>query len=143
LLFIAHSIGKYFSSLPCRENNRISRRKRFRKNYTHLAALTLPRTKSGEIYVNGVNLSEIPLQTWRDNLAWVPQNPYLFNDTVAANIKLACPGASDALVKDAARLAHADEFIEKLPQGYATMIGERGARLSSGQAQRIALAVHF
>jgi ATP-binding cassette subfamily C protein CydCD len=99
--------------------------------------------KRGEIRVNGVNLSEIPLQTWRDNLAWVPQNPYLFNDTVAANIKLACPEASDATVQNAARLAHAEEFIEQLPQGYATIIGERGARLSSGQAQRIALARAF
>ena len=99
--------------------------------------------QSGEILVNGVNLSGIPLQKWRDNLAWVPQNPYLFNDTIAANIRLARPKATDAAVQNAARLAHAEEFIIQLPQGYATMIGERGTRLSAGQAQRIALARAF
>ena len=78
-----------------------------------------------------------------DTLAWVPQNPYLFSDTIAANIKLARPEASDAEVIHAARLAHADEFIDQLPQGYSTPIGERGARLSAGQAQRIALARAF
>ena len=98
---------------------------------------------NGEIYVNGVNLSEISPQLWRDNLAWVPQHPYLFNDTISANIKIANPDASDADIHHAARLAHADEFIAKLPQGYATIIGERGERLSSGQAQRVALARAF
>ena len=99
--------------------------------------------QSGEILVNGVSLSEIPLQKWRDNLAWVPQNPYLFNDTIAANIRLSRPDAPDEAVQNAARLAHADEFIDQLTQGYATMVGERGARLSAGQAQRIALARAF
>ncbi|OGO12786.1 MAG: hypothetical protein A2030_11105 [Chloroflexi bacterium RBG_19FT_COMBO_50_10] len=97
----------------------------------------------GEIFVNGMRLSEIPTQQWRDHLAWVPQNPYLFNDTIGANIKLARPNATDAAIQKAAHLAHADEFIEQLPQGYATVIGERGARLSAGQAQRIALARAF
>ena len=99
--------------------------------------------KSGEILVNGINLSEIPAQNWRDSLAWVPQNPYLFNDTITANIKIAKPDATDADIQHAAHLAHADEFIAKLPQGYATIIGERGERLSSGQAQRVALARAF
>ena len=98
---------------------------------------------SGEILVNGINLTGIPLQKWRDNLAWVPQNPYLFNDTIAANIKLSRPDATDEAVQNAALLAHADEFIDQLPQGYATLVGERGARLSAGQAQRIALARAF
>ena len=99
--------------------------------------------KSGDILVNGVNLSKIPPQQWRDSLAWVPQNPYLFNDTITANIKIAKPEATDAAIQHAARLARADEFIVQLPQGYATMIGERGTRLSSGQAQRVALARAF
>jgi len=100
-------------------------------------------SQSGEILVNGVSLSEIPLQKWRDNLAWVPQNPYLFHDTIAANIRLSRPDAPDEAVQNAARLAHADEFIDQLAQGYATLVGERGARLSAGQAQRIALARAF
>jgi ATP-binding cassette subfamily C protein CydCD len=97
----------------------------------------------GEIFVNGKLLSEISVQQWRNNLAWVPQNPYLFNDTIAANIKLARPDASDAKIQQAAHLAHVDEFIDQLPQGYHTLIGERGTRLSAGQAQRIALARAF
>ncbi len=96
--------------------------------------------QSGEILVNGQPLGEIPLEEWRDGLAWVPQNPYLFNDTVLANIKLARPDADQAVVLQAAMLAHADEFIREMPAGYDTIIGERGVRLSAGQAQRIAIA---
>lgn len=99
--------------------------------------------QSGDILVNGIRLSEIPPQQWRDELAWVPQNPYLFNDSIAANIKLARPDASEADIQNAARLAHADDFISRLPDGYSTLIGERGARLSAGEAQRIALARAF
>ena len=73
----------------------------------------------------------------------MPQLPYLFNTTVAENIRLGHPDASPDSVVQAARLAHADEFIRALPQGYDTVIGERGARLSGGQAQRIALARVF
>jgi ATP-binding cassette subfamily C protein CydCD len=76
-------------------------------------------------------------------IAWVPQTPYLFHDTVAANLRLVNPAASDAELIAAAQLAHADEFIRALPQGYETVIGERGERLSGGQAQRLALARAF
>ncbi|MFZ6026706.1 MAG: thiol reductant ABC exporter subunit CydD [Chloroflexota bacterium] len=76
-------------------------------------------------------------------VAWVPQYPYLFNDSVAANLRLANPAASDADLIAAAQRAHADDFIRALPQGYATVIGERGTRLSGGQAQRLALARAF
>jgi ATP-binding cassette subfamily C protein CydCD len=99
--------------------------------------------QSGEIIVDGKLLSDIPLAHWRENLAWVPQNPYLFNDTITANIKLAKPDADETTIRQAARLAHADEFIIEFPQGYETQIGERGVRLSAGQAQRIALARAF
>jgi ATP-binding cassette subfamily C protein CydCD len=98
---------------------------------------------SGEIIVDGEPLNKIPLAEWRENLAWVPQNPYLFNDTILANIKLAKPDADQAAILHAARLAHADEFINKMPMGYQTLIGELGVCLSSGQAQRIALARAF
>lgn len=98
---------------------------------------------SGEIYIDGHALSDIPLEKWYQELAWVPQNPYLFNGSIAANIKLARPEADQLELELAARLAHADEFIRELPEGYETQIGERGARLSAGQAQRIALARAF
>ncbi len=77
------------------------------------------------------------------HIAWVPQKPYLFHDTIAANIRLANPDATQEQVIEAARAARLGEFIESLPQKYETVIGEGGARLSSGQAQRLALARAF
>ncbi|NOT03355.1 MAG: thiol reductant ABC exporter subunit CydD [Anaerolineales bacterium] len=77
------------------------------------------------------------------NIAWVPQKPYLFHDTISANICLGNPEATDEQVISAARSAHLHEFIDSLPQKYETVIGESGARLSSGQAQRLALARAF
>jgi ATP-binding cassette subfamily C protein CydD len=97
----------------------------------------------GIITVNGQPLAELDPTMWRGQIAWVPQNPYLFHISVADNIRLARPEASLEQVKWAARQACADEFIEALPQGYETLIGERGARLSGGQAQRLALARAF
>ncbi len=84
-----------------------------------------------------------PVNGHLSQIAWVSQSPYLFHDTVAANIRLARPDATDEDVITAAQAAHADEFIRELPQGYDTLIGERGARLSGGQAQRLALARAF
>jgi ATP-binding cassette subfamily C protein CydCD len=78
-----------------------------------------------------------------EQIAWVPQKPYLFHDTIAANIRLARPDASQEEVIAAARAAHLDEFIESLPQKYETVIGEGGARLSGGEAQRLAIARAF
>ncbi len=97
----------------------------------------------GEIVCDGVPLRAFAPDDWRARVAYVPQHPYLFADTIAANIRLARPNASLDDVTRAARLAHADEFIRALPRGYATPLGERGARLSAGQAQRLALARAF
>jgi ATP-binding cassette subfamily C protein CydD len=98
---------------------------------------------SGAIYVGNRKLAEIPPQQWRRQVAWVPQHPYLFNAAVAENIRLGCPEATLEEVEEAARLAHAHEFICSLPQGYDTLIGEQGSRLSGGEAQRISLARAF
>jgi ATP-binding cassette subfamily C protein CydD len=93
--------------------------------------------------VNGRNLCAIPVDVWRTQLAWVPQSPYLFATSIADNIRLADPDAPlDAVIR-AAQQAQAHSFITQFPQGYDTLIGERGARLSGGQAQRIALARAF
>jgi thiol reductant ABC exporter CydD subunit len=97
----------------------------------------------GAIIVGGIPLQDLPLPAWRAQVAWVPQNPYLFHATVIENIRLARPEASLDEVIWAARQAHAHNFIQALPQGYDTPIEERGARLSGGQAQRIALARAF
>jgi ABC-type multidrug transport system fused ATPase/permease subunit len=98
---------------------------------------------AGRIAVDGHDLNAIPPDDWRARIAWVPQMPYLFAVSVADNIRLARPDAPLADVVRAARQAHADGFVQALPDGYDTPIGERGARLSGGQAQRIALARAF
>jgi ATP-binding cassette, subfamily C, bacterial CydCD len=97
----------------------------------------------GRIFLGDQDIRGIPIDHWRNQLAWVPQKPYIFNDTVRANIQFAYPQANLDEIQESARLAHADEFIQKLPQGYETVLGERGTRLSGGQIQRIALARAF
>jgi len=97
----------------------------------------------GTISANGTPLDENPSQQWRSQLAWVPQHPYLLHATAADNIRLGCPQASMEAVVEAAKLAQAHEFIGALPQGYETLIGERGSHLSGGEAQRISLARAF
>ncbi len=110
-----------------------------------LAALLLgfARPGGGRILVDGQDLSQIDPANWRAGLAWVPQIPYLFPGSVAENLRLARPQASKADLEQAARLAEADDFIRALPQGYDTPLGERGARLSAGQIQRLTLARAF
>lgn len=98
---------------------------------------------SGNVSVNGISLQDIPAQDCCGQISWVPQRPYLFNTTIAENIRLGCPEATLAEVVEAATRACAAEFISALPQRYDTVIGERGTRLSGGQAQRIALARAF
>lgn len=97
----------------------------------------------GRILVNGVDLRALDPAQWRRQIAWVSQRPYLFNESVADNIRRACPAADFARVVAAAKQAQAHAFIQALPDGYDTIIGEQGARLSGGQAQRLALARAF
>ncbi len=95
---------------------------------------------AGRILVDGVDVREIRLHDLRRAIGIVFEDTFLFNDTVAANIAFADPGASREDIERAARLAGAHEFITRLPDGYATQIGERGFSLSGGQRQRIAIA---
>ncbi len=95
---------------------------------------------SGEALVDGQPLSGIDATQWRRRLAWVPQAPTMLAGTVADNIALGAPGADRAQIERAAQAAGADEFIVALPDGYDTVLGERGLRLSGGQRQRIAIA---
>lgn len=97
----------------------------------------------GRIEAGGVDLRSLPAEGWREQIAWVPQRPCLFAGTVAANIALGQPAASRAAVAQAAELAGAAGFIEALPRGYDTPLGERASELSAGQRQRIALARAF
>jgi ATP-binding cassette, subfamily C, bacterial CydD len=99
--------------------------------------------QSGMILVNGQPLAAIPPAHWRAHMAWVPQQPYLFNTSILENIRLSRPSASLAEVEKAAESAQAAEFIRALPDGYDTLVGEEGCRLSAGQAQRLSLARAF
>jgi ATP-binding cassette subfamily B protein/subfamily B ATP-binding cassette protein MsbA len=94
----------------------------------------------GEVLLDGRDLRDIELASFRKLLGIVEQDVFLFDGTVADNIRYADPAADDARVERAARAASAHDFIAALPHGYATAIGERGVRLSGGQRQRIAIA---
>jgi ATP-binding cassette subfamily B protein len=95
---------------------------------------------AGRILFDGKPAGEMRLQTLRKNLALVPQEVLLFGDSIRENIAYGRPGASDEEIREAARQANAHEFIEKLPNGYETQVGDRGTQLSGGQRQRIAIA---
>ncbi len=100
----------------------------------------LLRPGSGRVLVDGVDLQTVDLQSWRSRLGYVGQESVLFFDTVAENLRWANPRAAMADMERAARLAHAHEFIQALPKGYDTPIGNRGTQLSGGERQRLALA---
>lgn len=96
--------------------------------------------QSGTIRLDGVDLRQLPVGILRERLALVPQNPVIFGSNVRDNIRYGRLDATDAEIEAAAKAAEAHEFIQKLPQGYATHLGERGVRLSGGQQQRLAIA---
>lgn len=97
----------------------------------------------GRVRVGGRDLAELDLERWRSRIAWVPQRPYLFADTIAENVRLARPDADDEAVLAALRDAGAYDFVAALPDGLRTPLGEDGAGLSAGQRQRLALARAF
>lgn len=94
----------------------------------------------GSIKIDGVDIREFDVASLRNLMGIVSQDVILFNDTVRANIEFGRPGADFTEIKMAAEMAYADEFIDKLPDGYDTVIGERGMTLSGGQRQRLAIA---
>ena len=99
--------------------------------------------QDGSIRIDGVDLRELKRSTIRREIGVVYQDVHLFNDTVRANIGYGSPNATDEEIQDAARAANAHEFIEALPEGYDTVVGERGGFLSGGQRQRIGIARVF
>jgi len=94
----------------------------------------------GEILIGGQRIDRVPQTALRQVIGYVPQDPSMFHRSIADNIRIGRPGATDEEVRHAARLAHAAEFIEELPGGYQTLVGERGVKLSGGQRQRVAIA---
>jgi ABC-type multidrug transport system fused ATPase/permease subunit len=96
--------------------------------------------QQGCVMIDGVDVRDLTLASLRTQVAIVFQETYLFSDTVAGNIAYGRPNISDGDIEAAARLAQAHEFVENLPRGYQTILGERGASLSGGQRQRLAIA---
>jgi len=94
----------------------------------------------GRICLDGTDIRSLRLADLRSAIGIVPQEPALFSGTIRENIAYARPGASAEQIETAARAAHAHEFVERLPLGYETMVGERGVKLSGGQRQRVAIA---
>lgn len=94
----------------------------------------------GVIKIDGQNIAHIRQEDLRSQIAYVPQEPILFHRSLMENIRYGRLNATDAEVKKAAKMAHAADFIEKLPEGYDTLVGERGLKLSGGQKQRVAIA---
>ena len=95
---------------------------------------------SGKITIDGVDISDISQDNLREKISFVPQDPVLFHRTLLENIRYGRRDATDEEVLNAARLAHCDEFINALPNGYETYVGERGIKLSGGERQRVAIA---
>ncbi len=97
----------------------------------------------GRITIDGADIREATLRSLRQQLAIVPQDPILFSGTILDNLRYGRPEASEAQVREAARLAFAEPFIQQLSKGYETEVGERGVKLSGGQKQRLAIARAF
>ena len=95
---------------------------------------------AGSVTIGGVDIRDIPLQQLSQVISYVAQDNFLFRCSLLENIRMGRPEATDAQVKEAARLAQCTDFIEKLPQGWDTPAGEAGKRLSGGEKQRVAIA---
>jgi ATP-binding cassette subfamily C protein CydD len=98
---------------------------------------------SGRLLIDGNDLRDLDSRAWLDTVAWLPQRPTLFHGTLRDNIVLGRPSAGDREIREAIRLSHASEFIERMPAGLHTRVGEGGQGLSMGQLQRVALARLF
>jgi ATP-binding cassette subfamily B protein len=95
---------------------------------------------SGRILIDGQDISNVTLKSLRDSIAMIPQDPSMFHRSLIENIRYGRPDATDEEIVEAAKRAHAHDFIVKLPLGYNSPVGERGSKLSGGQRQRIAIA---
>jgi ATP-binding cassette subfamily B protein len=102
--------------------------------------LRLYQVDAGRILIDGMDISKVSLESLRKQIALIPQDPILFHRTLRENIRYGKPEATDEELYEAAKLAHCDEFIRKMPAGYDTLVGERGTKLSGGERQRIAIA---
>ncbi|WP_157433891.1 ATP-binding cassette domain-containing protein, partial [Aeromonas tecta] len=102
--------------------------------------MRLANPSAGQIAMGGVPIARLALAELRSQFAYVPQEPFLFSTTIAANIALGLPGASQEEIERAARIACVHDDISRFPEGYQTEVGEKGVTLSGGQKQRLAIA---
>jgi ATP-binding cassette subfamily B protein len=102
--------------------------------------LRLMDVQEGRILIGGQDISRLRQSDLRSLIAYVPQDPAMFHRTLRDNIAFARPGATDSEIRQAAAAAHVTEFADALPDGFGTLVGERGVKLSGGQRQRVALA---
>lgn len=107
------------------------------------ALLGFVRPTAGRVRIGGADLADLDPEQWRSRIAWVPQRPHLYAGTIAENVRLARPDADESAVRRALADAGALDFVDALPEGAATVLGEDGAGLSAGQRQRLALARAF
>ena len=105
--------------------------------------LCLTTASAGSVHIGETDLAELDPDLWRAQVSWVPQRPHLFARTIAENVRLSRPGASDADVRAAIARVGLSQVVERLPQGLATVLGTGGAGLSTGERQRVALARAF
>lgn len=97
----------------------------------------------GKIYFGKYSIQEIPRENFKKMISWVPQSPYIFTGNILQNISLFQPNVDKTRIRQAAQVARLDKFISQLPEGYLTQVGERGSQISTGQAQRLAIARAF
>ena len=102
--------------------------------------LRLYEPESGTVSIDGQNIVEVSRASLRRQVAYVGQDVFLFHGTIRDNIAIGKPGATEAEIVAAAKAAHAHEFVSAFPEGYQTLVGERGAKLSGGERQRVAIA---
>ncbi len=138
-----HALADLTLTLPAGTRTALVGRSGSGKNTLVNLLLRFLEPRAGKITANAVPIAGMPVESWRENLALVPQRPHLFHGSVLENIRVARPDATRKEVERAAELAGAARFIRQLPQGYDTEVGERGARLSGGEAQRVAIARAF
>ena len=96
--------------------------------------------QKGKVMTNGRDIREFSLESWRQRIGYVSQEPYIFNVSVKENILMGRPGASDSEVFESARKAYIHDFVQSLPDGYDSVLGDKGANISRGQRQRLAIA---
>ncbi|WP_336329172.1 ABC transporter ATP-binding protein [Haloarcula sp. CGMCC 1.2071] len=94
----------------------------------------------GEITANGTPIAEFDIDEWRSHVSFVQQDPYIFNDTLRENLSIARRDATDSEIREVAEIAQVTEFVDELPKGYETELGDEGVKLSGGQRQRVAIA---